>query len=107
MVNPPGRGNRSQDQLHVHLVRLNAAGRRMVTAGAPGVQSLAEVWRKADRLARERGLEHYGVLVARSPAGGFLVHVDDRNLEYAYTVAKCPASLTHAPPAALPQLAGR
>jgi CDP-diacylglycerol pyrophosphatase len=108
VVNPPGIGNRGQDQLHVHLVRLNDAGRRVVgAAGAPGVQKLADVWRKADQLATEKGLKYYGVLVARNPAGGFAVHVDDRNREYDYTVARCPASATHGLPAASPQPAGR
>lgn len=100
VVNPPGVWNRSQDQLHVHLVRLNDAGRRLVDAGGAGVERLAEVWRQAEQLAAEKGLAHYGVLVARNPAGGYLVHVDDRNLEHDYTVARCPASGTYAPPAA-------
>ena len=93
MVNPPGLLNRGQDQLHVHLVRLNDAGRRIVAApGAPGVHRLADVWRKADQLAAEKGLKYYGVLVARNPSGGFVVHVDDRNRECDYTVARCPSS---------------
>jgi CDP-diacylglycerol pyrophosphatase len=108
VVNPPGVGNRGQDQLHVHLVRLNDAGRRIVAdSGAPDVERLADVWRKADQLAAEKGLKYYGVLVARHPAGGFVVHVDDRNREYDYTEARCLSSGTHAPPTASPQPAGR
>lgn len=108
VVNPPGIENRGQDQLHVHLVRLNDAGRRIVAAaGASGVQSLADVWRKADQLAAEKGLKYYGALVARNRAGGFVVHVDDRNREYDYTVARCPVSTVHGPPATSPQPAGR
>ena len=90
MVNPPGL-QRGQDQLHVHLVRLNDAGRRLIASTKVSrVQNLADVWKKADRLAKERGLPHYGVLVARNPAGNFVVFVNDHNLEYDYTVAKCP-----------------
>jgi CDP-diacylglycerol pyrophosphatase len=91
VANPPGAGNRSQDQLHVHLVRLNDAGRRLVAASAAErVRDLADVWKKAGQLAAAQRLERYGVLVARSPAGGFVVHVADRNMEYDYTVARCP-----------------
>jgi CDP-diacylglycerol pyrophosphatase len=91
VVNPPGLANRGQDQLHLHLVRLNDAGRRLVAAAkAASVRSLADVWRKADQLATQKGLAYYGVLVAQHPAGGFVVHVDDRNLEDDYTVARCP-----------------
>ncbi len=101
VVNPPGMGNRGQDQLHVHLVRLNDAGRRIVAASvAASVESLADVWRKAAQLAAAKGFQCYGVLVARHPAGGFVVHVDARNREYEYTVARCPASPSHTPQAA-------
>ncbi len=106
VVNPPG--DRGQDQLHVHLVRLSDAGRRIVaSSGAPRVPNLADVWRNADQLAAEKGLKFYGVFVARHPAGGFVVYVDDRNRENDYTVARCPPSLTHGPPAASPRPAGR
>lgn len=91
VVNPPGPVNRGQDQLHVHLVRLNDDGRRLIAAAkAASVGSLADVWHKADQLATERRLEYYGVLVAQHPAGGFVVHVDDHNLEDDYTEARCP-----------------
>ena len=89
VVNPPGTG-RSQDQLHVHVVRLNGAGRELIASPrATGVGNPDEIWEKADQLAREKGLAYYGVLVARNPAGGFMLFVNDRNLEYDYTVAKC------------------
>ncbi len=108
VVNPPGVRSRGQDQLHVHLVRLNDAGRSILAAsGAASVQNLADVWSKADQLAAAKELTSYGVLVARNPAGGFVVLVDARNREYDYTKARCPASLTHGPPAASPRPAGR
>ena len=90
VVNPPG-NQRSQDQLHVHIVRLNDAGRRLIDAPhVSSVMSLADIWNKADNLAREKGFAYYGVLVARNPTGGFIVFVNDANLEYGYSVAKCP-----------------
>ena len=91
VVNPPGR-NRSQDQLHVHIVRLNDAGRRLIYApDVSSVISLADVWDRADELAKKMGFDYYGVLVARNPAGGFVVFVTNRNLEYEYSRARCPA----------------
>ncbi|HXX82009.1 MAG TPA: CDP-diacylglycerol diphosphatase [Thermodesulfovibrionales bacterium] len=92
VVNPPGK-NRSQDQLHVHIVRLNDAGRRLIASpNVSNVKSLADIWNKADTLAKEKGFDYYGVLVAKNPAGGFIVFVNNRNLEYDYTLAKCPTA---------------
>lgn len=88
VVNPWGK--RGQNQLHVHLVRLNDAGRKLIDANkAPCVQSPADIWKEADQLAKENGLRYFGVLVAKKPAGCFMVYVDDSNLEYAYSEAKC------------------
>jgi CDP-diacylglycerol pyrophosphatase len=90
VANPPGVGNRSQDQLHVHLVRLNDAGKRLVSLdGMASVATLDKVWDKAVELAEGR-FNNWGVLVAKKPSGGYLVLVDDRNLEHAYTVSRCP-----------------
>ncbi len=92
VVNPPGK-NRSQDQLHVHIVRLNDAGRRLIDApDVCSVMSLADIWNTADNLAKKKGFDYYGVLVAKNPAGGFIVFVNDRNLEYDYSIAECPAA---------------
>jgi len=91
VVNPPG-NKRSQDQLHVHIVRLNDAGRRLIDVpNVSRVTSLDDIWKKADELAKDKDFDYYGVLVARNPAGGFIVVVNDHSLEYDFTLAKCPA----------------
>jgi len=74
-VNP--RHARSQDQLHVHLVRLRADARqRLAPLTTTRVTSLDGVWSAAAARAEVLKLEDYGVLVATHPEGGFLVLVD-------------------------------
>jgi CDP-diacylglycerol pyrophosphatase len=87
-VNPAAM--RSQDQLHVHIVRLaKDARQRFTTARTARVQTLDEVWGTASRVAADAGLKDYGVLVARHPEGGFLVLVDPTSPEKDYTVERC------------------
>ena len=89
LVNPPGE-ERSQDQLHVHLLRLNKAGKRLIAESHPPVvKNLADVWSQAEQTAREKGFKIYGVLVARHQAGGFAVIADNSSLEDLYTEARC------------------
>ncbi|HXX54043.1 MAG TPA: hypothetical protein VEI28_05675, partial [Thermodesulfovibrionales bacterium] len=84
--------DRTQDQLHVHIVRLNDAGHGLIRSrDVSSLRNLANVWNKVDELAKEKGFDHYGVLVARSPAGGFIVFVSNGNLEHDYSISKCPA----------------
>jgi len=82
---------RTQDQLHVHLVRLAPDARPRLAARAPAkTPALDEVWTVAARQAAAAGLADYGVLVARSEAGaGFLVLVEAASPEYQYTAATC------------------
>lgn len=84
---------RSQDQLHVHLVRLRPglAAELDAVAGA-AVSDLAAVWRVAAGLAAERGYADYGVLVVPRATGGFRVVVSPDNPEKAYTEWQCPAA---------------
>ena len=90
-VDPKGKKSRSQDQLHVHIVRLNKAGLQLIKDhNVSSVMSLDDIWNKADELAKEKGFGYYGVLIAQNPAGGFIVFVDDHNLEYDYSIAECP-----------------
>lgn len=87
-VNPKRR--RSQDQLHVHIVRLLPEARaRLAKVGATRVKTLVEVWRVAARSAEAAGLADYGVLVVRAPEGGFLVRVEEGSPEKMYTRARC------------------
>ncbi len=82
---------RTQDQLHVHLVRLARDARPRLAARAPAkTPALDDVWTVAARQAAAAGLVDYGVLVARAEGGGgFAVLVEAASPEYQYTVATC------------------
>ena len=87
-VNPQGR--RSQDQLHVHIVRLLPDARtRLAGQGVAHVRTLAEVWRTAAKSAEAAGMKGYGVLVAREPDGSFLIRVEEGSPEKMFTRARC------------------
>jgi CDP-diacylglycerol pyrophosphatase len=82
---------RSQDQLHVHLVRL-APGARGRLAGHTAARALAleDVWSAAASGASAAGLADYGVLVTRDGDGpGYLVTVIAGSPEYAFTLSTC------------------
>jgi CDP-diacylglycerol pyrophosphatase len=86
-VNP--RGKRSQDQLHLHLVRIRtdslpADPRRMAR-----VDTLGAVWKVAASKAVGLGWHDYGVLVVKGADSGYLVVIDQESTEYRYTVAEC------------------
>ena len=81
---------RSQDQLHVHLVRLKKDARQSFSKlSLTRVNSLDQVWSAAREKALEQHLPDYGVLVAGHPEGGYLVLVDRESTEYKYTEATC------------------
>jgi len=88
-VNPPSQ--RTQDQLHVHLVRLapGARGRidgRMATRSA----TLDDVWTVAARVAATATLDEYGVLVTRDDASReFLITVTTGSPEATFTLGTC------------------
>jgi len=87
VVNP--RSRRTQDQLHVHMVRL-APGARARIVGAVAISAIGEVWEAAARAAAAAKLDDYGVLVVRDGVGsGFLVMVDPNSLEEALTIGTC------------------
>ncbi|MGD0883939.1 MAG: CDP-diacylglycerol diphosphatase [Thermodesulfovibrionales bacterium] len=80
---------RSQDQLHVHIVKLNSDGHKSFRGkNSATVENLDQVWNKADELAQNAHLEHYGVLVKRDEVG-FVVLVEDNCLEKIYTEYAC------------------
>ncbi len=83
---------RSQDQLHVHLVRLRSDARENFTGRMGTVARLDEVWAAASRLASDQPpLQDYNVLVASDLKGGFgvLVESNGRSLERTYTQRTC------------------
>jgi len=87
-VNPSGK--RSQDQLHIHIVRLQDDTRQRLTGTKPlSVPTLDAVWKAAAKKAAEEHLDDYGVLVAKNPKNGFLVLVEEQSPEKAYTLWKC------------------
>lgn len=88
VVNPPG--SRSQDQLHIHIVRLtDDALHRIARRPAVSVRSLDEVWSAAAKNAAAQDLSDYGVLVIQHPEGGFRVLVEKENFEKMYTKFRC------------------
>ncbi|WP_168206059.1 CDP-diacylglycerol diphosphatase [Geobacter sp. FeAm09] len=87
-VNP--QGQRGQDQLHVHLLRLHGdAGKLIAQRTTTRVQSLDQVWKVAAQRAAVEGLTDYGVLVAPHREGGFMVLVARESPEKLYTDARC------------------
>ncbi len=83
---------RSQDQLHVHLVRLNEGARQNFVGRMASVLRLDDVWRAASQLAANQPpLKDYGVLVASNLNSGFevLVEGNDKSLERTYTQRTC------------------
>jgi CDP-diacylglycerol pyrophosphatase len=81
---------RTQDQLHIHIVRLRREAReRLAGRSTARVARLDEVWTAADRLARASGRPDYGVFVARDPAEGFVVLADTGDIERDFTESRC------------------
>jgi CDP-diacylglycerol pyrophosphatase len=90
VVNPPGL-ERTQNQLHVHLVRLAPGARVRLAASSPArAPHLDLVWDVAARDAAAKGLASYGVLVMRDDAADdFLVFTQRESPEYQFTAATC------------------
>src|SRR5215470_14728472 len=87
-VNPPA--YRTQDQLHVHLVRLLADARGRVDALRPvRVERLEDVWAAATEHAASQGIASYGVIVLSTPDGGWLVGTVGDSPERDFTRARC------------------
>ena len=84
-MNP--KNHRSQDQLHVHLVRLKSDARSALYGTS--VINLDSVWQTAQHMADGKGLKDYGVLVTVNPQGGYLVVIDEDSPEYKYSLATC------------------
>jgi CDP-diacylglycerol pyrophosphatase len=87
-VNPPEL--RTQDQLHLHLVRLLPTARPRVDALRPiRVERLEESWAAAREHASTRQLASYGVIVIRGLDGGWLVAAVGDSPEGSFTRARC------------------
>jgi len=69
---------RSQDQLHVHIVQLLEGARAKFPQGSTvTVGNLGHVWAAARSLAQEKNMPDYGVLVVHGPGEKFTVLVAD------------------------------
>ena len=87
-VNP--QNLRSQDQLHIHIVRLKQDARKQLAEPPSSrLHYLDGVWPAAAQSAKERNLTDYGVIVITHPDGGYLVRVEKGSPEWLYTEAKC------------------
>lgn len=90
VVNPPF--SRTQDELHVHIVRLLPDGRARIDARRPlRIDDLDDTWRAAAMHARGMGYESYGVAVVQAKSRGFLVISTDVSPEFAFTETMCSA----------------
>jgi CDP-diacylglycerol pyrophosphatase len=88
VVNP--KSERTQNQLHVHILRLDKRSRESFFNYAPVlVDDLNHVWEIADQLAKVRGLNDYGVLVSQVANGNYLVLVSPKSPEALFTVWNC------------------
>lgn len=88
VVNP--RLHRSQNQLHVHLLRLSPQARAQLENAAQGyVSQLDQVWASASRSAAAKGLDDYGVLVVQRPQKDYMVVVTADSPEAAFTQWRC------------------
>jgi len=86
-VNPKNR--RSQDQLHVHLVRVRRESLPSDPRRMARVDALGAVWKIAAGKAAELAWQDYGVLVIKGPETGYLVVIDDGSPESKFTLAEC------------------
>jgi len=88
VVNP--KSQRSQNQLHLHVLKLDQNARTRFEQYAPVyVDTLEDVWLVADKVAKTKGLNDYGVLVAKALEGKYLVLVSPDSPEAAFTIWKC------------------
>jgi CDP-diacylglycerol pyrophosphatase len=88
LLNPAPR--LTQDQLHIHLLRLLPGARERIDALGPAtVDRLEEVWLAAERQAAARGWSGYGVIVVAAPVRGWLVAAGPEVVETALTAGRC------------------
>lgn len=88
VVNP--KSERTQNQLHVHILRLDKDARANFSQySSVYVQNLEYVWDVAEKLAKKHGLGDYGVLVAKEPSGKYIAVITPRSPEAAFTIWSC------------------
>lgn len=88
VVNP--KSQRTQNQLHVHILRLNQDARQKFTEyDFAIVNDLNQVWKGAERVAIASGLSDYGVLVSSYSDNQFIVIVSKNSPEALFTKWQC------------------
>ena len=88
VVNP--KSQRSQNQLHIHILRLDPKARATFEQYLPVyAENLENVWSIAAANAKSKGLDDYGVLVTKALSGKFIVLVSPNSPEAAFTTWKC------------------
>jgi CDP-diacylglycerol pyrophosphatase len=85
---------RSQDQLHIHIVQLLKGARdNFPQSSVVTVDNLEHVWSVAKTFAQEKGMGDYGVLVVGGPGDKFTVVVADGGWSHSpekdYTYYQC------------------
>jgi len=84
------KSKRTQNQLHVHLVRLKPSSQSRLESSVVGVvSSLESVWPLASQEANARHMNEYGVLVAANASDGFRVALTTESPEGQFTQAVC------------------
>ena len=88
VVNP--KSHRSQNQLHVHLVRIDPKVKNKFNAYIfTYVKNLDHVWETAEKLAAKNSLIDYGILVTRATSNRFTVLITPNSPESEFTIWKC------------------
>jgi CDP-diacylglycerol pyrophosphatase len=88
VVNP--KSQRTQNQLHIHLVRLDKNARINLSQHSPVyVDSLEYIWAVAEQNALAKDLNDYGVLVAQLSPSKYMVVVTPGSPEAAFTQWSC------------------
>lgn len=88
VVNP--KSHRSQNQLHVHLVRIDPKVKNKFNAYIfTYVKNLDHVWETAGKLAAKNSLIDYGILVTRVTSNQFTVLITPNSPESEFTIWKC------------------
>ena len=88
VINP--QNFRSQNQMHIHLLRLNPqANLSLSPLQAVEITDLKDVWRVADQSAKAQALQDYGVLVRLDATGRFKVVVTPESPEKLFTQYAC------------------
>jgi len=88
VVNP--QFHRSQNQLHLHMLRLTSKARDHLTHNDPHfVENLDQVWSVASKAASTKGLRDFGVIVIQAQDHPFMIVVTEYSPEAAFTQWRC------------------